>query len=161
MRVIVTGSRTWSGPVGTVLLRQVLDALADLAGWAKQELTIVHGACPTGADALAAEWARDMQYHQLPFPADWEQYGKAAGFIRNGAMAISGADLCVAFLRANSSGTLDMIGKARRNGIATLVIPWQDDQEPVPVVYDLPISVVAEYGDRSIVENDPGGLLAA
>ena len=47
------------------------------------------------------------------FLADWGQHGRAAGPIRNSKMAAYG-DTLVAIWDGTSSGTLDMIRKARR-----------------------------------------------
>lgn len=76
--VIVTGSRKWAW-------RKVIERqLGRLA-----PTLIVHGACPTGADAIAEQWAKDnaVPYHGIP--AVWQPGGtfdKAAGMKRNRRM---------------------------------------------------------------------------
>lgn len=63
---------------------------------------IVHGACPTGADAQAAWWVRmhgrTLGVTEEPHPT--EDFGPwpGAGPRRNAYMASLGADLCLAFL---------------------------------------------------------------
>ena len=53
------------------------------------------------------------------FPADWSEYGKAAGAIRNQQMLDEGTpDLVVAFPGGN--GTLDMVRRSQRAGIKVL-----------------------------------------
>lgn len=73
---------------------------------------IIHG-CANGADALASRWA---VYHCLPelrVPANWKQWGKAAGSIRNGKMIEVGwPDVVVAF--PGGRGTADMVSQAKR-----------------------------------------------
>lgn len=49
-------------------------------------LVVVHGGAK-GADSLAGEWAKDRGARVEVFPADWENQGKKAGYIRNVAMA--------------------------------------------------------------------------
>jgi hypothetical protein len=143
MRVIVTGSRTWTGQWGIDKIFQVLDAVLNLAEHTGQGLELIHGACPTGADEIANEWglAHGGEIMITTWPAAWEVYGKAAGPVRNEQMMVAGGDLCVAFLRGNSSGTLDAIGKARRRGIWTVVIPYQGPGE----VIELPSRVPGEF----------------
>ena len=36
-----------------------------------------------GADALAKRYALEKNYEYHEFPADWQKYGKSAGYIRN------------------------------------------------------------------------------
>jgi hypothetical protein len=80
---------------------------------------IVHGACPSGADAMAAEWARDYGVTAEPHPADWSGCGKAAGFIRNAEMVSLGADVCLAFYKqgAGNKGTDHCASQAEKAGI--------------------------------------------
>ena len=106
-RILITGSREWDD---AETLRGVLDLLL-----AKHEtLTIVHGACLRGADAMAQSWALSASHASSygavtpePHPADWNGYGKQAGFLRNAEMVALGADLCLAFYKqgAGNRGT--------------------------------------------------------
>lgn len=120
MRVIVTGSRDWTN---RPLLRRVLETvLNDIDD--DEPLIIMHGACPTGADSHAHQWACEAQDHGYdvtpnPWPADWETHGRAAGPIRNGQMVRHGADLCLAFLQPGepNKGTKGCIRLAEKAGI--------------------------------------------
>ena len=61
-----------------------------------------------GADTLGAEWAH---IHHIPvkhFPANWDEYGKAAGYIRNAEMG-QYSDMLIAFWDGKSRGTMNMI----------------------------------------------------
>jgi hypothetical protein len=128
MRVLVTGSRDWDVRYKINMILNELKAMADILN---SQLTIVHGACPTGADFYADQWANyrsDVKAEQ--WPARWELYGKAAGPRRNEAMVDAGADMCLAFLRGNSPGTSQTIALARTAGIPTFVINYESvDQE--------------------------------
>jgi hypothetical protein len=95
MRVIVTGSRTWEEA------DVVYDALDTLIQEGK-DLTVVHGACPSGADMWASYWCQNGQPRgacvtEELYPANFSKYGKRAGPIRNQEMVQLGADVIVAF----------------------------------------------------------------
>ena len=112
-RVLVTGSRTWTDT------QVIADALLDCWHGATEDgadgILVVHGACPRGADALAAKWAADNNIPAEPHPADWNTNGKGAGFIRNQHMVNLGARICLAFIHNSSRGathTADLAEKA-------------------------------------------------
>jgi hypothetical protein len=111
-RIIVTGSRNWTN--GQAVFRALTQA-ADGQDW--DQLVIVHGACPTGADHFAVRWASLVGVTHEAFFANWNQHGKAAGPIRNRAMVAAGADLCLAFPLGPSRGTRDCMAAARNAGI--------------------------------------------
>lgn len=114
MRVLVTGSRTWDDENE---IRLALALITQEHG--AENVTVVHGACPRGADALADEiasrWGGGMTVE--PHPADWNGYGKRAGFIRNAAMVGAGADICLAFIKDRSAGASHCAAQAERAGI--------------------------------------------
>jgi Protein of unknown function (DUF2493). len=58
MRILVTGSRDWEGIQAQEKIHAVLAAAQALAEQLGCPLTVVHGDCPTGADAIADRWAR-------------------------------------------------------------------------------------------------------
>ncbi|BBX09437.1 hypothetical protein MAIC_42400 [Mycolicibacterium aichiense] len=62
-------------------------------------------------------------------PADWDQYGKAAGHIRNNHMVSLGADLCLPFPLGESRGTRGCMLAAQKAGIpmkAAVSLPAPD-----------------------------------
>lgn len=139
MRVIVCGSRSWTGIGAETRINDILNRVQHLCEALGEELTIVHGACPNGADAIADRWAlrREGAVRLHTYPANWARYPRSAGVLRNQDMALGGADMCLAFLRDNSRGTLNMIDTARGHKIPTYIIPWEvtgddDDNEPPP-----------------------------
>lgn len=112
MRILVTGSRTWTDR------RTIRDALVQ--AWRDcGDATLVHGDA-TGADRIAAsiwEWGR---LPVEPHPADWRPsgiYNPHAGKARNQKMVDLGADLCLAFIRDSSAGATDCAARAEEAGI--------------------------------------------
>lgn len=79
----------------------------------QDEIEIVSGTA-RGADTLGEFYAKERGFKCTRFPADWDQFGKAAGFIRNEEMA-KYADALIAFPLGKSSGTRDMINRARKH----------------------------------------------
>ncbi|MFJ8738302.1 bifunctional DNA primase/polymerase [Embleya sp. NPDC127516] len=116
LRVLVTGSRSWDDPA------PVRTALSALLEQARAGLVVVHGACPRGADAHAAAWARDHHERGITeeaHPADWRALGRRAGIVRNLAMVALGADRCLAFVREASPGATHCASAAEQAGIPT------------------------------------------
>lgn len=75
---LIVGSRSFSD---YGLLAAKCDLL--LRNWGS--VVIVSGGA-RGADALAKRYAMDRGYRYKEFPADWDTYGRRAGYIRNRAM---------------------------------------------------------------------------
>jgi hypothetical protein len=129
MKVIVTGSRDWEGVHAESRVHIILNMILALSDVLGQKLTIVHGDCPTGADRIVDAWAlrrEDAGVTVKRHPADWRRLGKAAGPIRNQEMIDAGADLCIGFLRANSTGTRHALALARNARIAAFTVPWEE-----------------------------------
>lgn len=118
-RVLVTGSRDWAdeAPILHAMTEARISAVKD-----PQEMVLVSGACPTGADRIAEELAAALGWAIERHPADWNQFGKAAGPIRNNEMVKAGADICLAFMNPGSRGTLHCSQVAIRAGIPTEIV---------------------------------------
>jgi len=86
MRVLVSGDRNWTNKQR---IREVLEAIDDL------EL-VIEGEC-RGADKIARKVAEELGIPVKPMPADWNQFGRAAGAIRNIWMLNEKPDLVIAF----------------------------------------------------------------
>lgn len=83
---------------------------------ADSEHIIIHGGCPTGADALADRWCDAFGVRKRIYPANWTKYGKAAGPIRNQRMLDEGKpDLVIAL--PGGRGTADMVRRAKAAGV--------------------------------------------
>ena len=82
--------------------------------------TLIEGGA-RGADFLAASYARSRQIPVLTFPADWNRFGRSAGYKRNAQMLAEGKpDLVVAF--PGGPGTASMISLARTAGVPVRLI---------------------------------------
>lgn len=65
---------------------QRIYAVLDKAHAHLPQMILLHGATPTGAERIAATWARDRGVPQKPYKPDWNRHKKAAPFKRNDAM---------------------------------------------------------------------------
>ena len=111
-RLLVTGSRTWHD------IPAIERALAVILDRHPRGVLLVHGGCPRGADAIAAAYAaRTPGYQVEAHPADWRQYGRAAGHRRNAEMIALGTDGCAAFIRGGSPGSTGTVRLARATDI--------------------------------------------
>ncbi len=118
-KVVVAGGRDFGNPkyYGKSTCEnhwfQLRDALCLLL---RPGDVVISGDAP-GADSLAVRWALKQSelVGLLRMPADWDQYGKAAGAIRNQTMSLEG-DALIAFWDGRSKGTKDMIEKMTRKG---------------------------------------------
>ena len=77
---LVVGSRTFAD---YSLMERALDHL--LKNKVSEGITIVSGGA-RGADSLAELYAKKRGYDLKVFPADWNTFGKRAGYIRNEVM---------------------------------------------------------------------------
>jgi hypothetical protein len=73
-----------------------------------------------GADTLGYNWALNQGLSVTKFPADWDMFGKKAGFIRNQTM-VDYADAALFLWDGHSRGTADCIRRAKRKGIPIYV----------------------------------------
>lgn len=94
-RILVTGSRDWSDEDAVWLA--IDDAIFGSLVTHNGQVVIVHGHCPTGADAIADRLATEGDCRVERHPANWSQ-GRKAGPERNAHMVSLGADVCLAFI---------------------------------------------------------------
>ncbi len=79
-----------------------------------------------GADKLAEIYASSIQVPFKVFPADWERYGKSAGYKRN-KQIVDYCDIVFAFWDGKSKGTQHTINLARDQGKpAFLFTTWTE-----------------------------------
>lgn len=84
--------------------------------------TVVISGGARGVDRVAAETARLRGLQVVEYLADWNKYGKSAGYIRN-ADIINAADIVFAFWDGVSKGTKHSIDLAQKAGkLAEIVL---------------------------------------
>ena len=113
-RIIIAGSRGFgdyqflSKKLDILLSRKIADGIEIVSG------------CAAGADTLGILYAKEHGYELARFPAEWDKYGKSAGYRRNWEMARN-ADALVAFWDGHSFGTKHMIDAACQLGLQVRV----------------------------------------
>lgn len=130
MRVLVTGSRDWTGIYAQSKIYMVLNMLLAFCEVLGQQLTIVHGDGP-GADQTIDAWAvrrEDSGVTVERHPANWT-VGAYAGPLRNAHMISLGADMCIGFLKNSSKGASNTLAQARAHMIPTFTVHWQEERE--------------------------------
>ena len=124
--VLICGDRNWSD---RETIRSWIEMLID---WGYK--FVIEGEAQ-GADTIAREEAEAAGMIILSrdskakgFPAKWDQYGRAAGPIRNREMLDQRPDLVLAFHPdiTKSKGTADCIREAERRGIEVILCPRKD-----------------------------------
>jgi glycerophosphoryl diester phosphodiesterase len=116
-KVIVAGSRDFND---YELLKRKLDNA--LKNRVNEGIEIVSGTA-RGADRLGERYAAERGYAIKRFPADWDKYGKRAGYLRNEEMA-KYADALMAFWDGESRGTKHMIDLAHKHGLKVIVVKY-------------------------------------
>ncbi len=107
--IVVTGGREFSDRALTGR------ALNHVMGCVDDDITLVNGTA-RGADRLAAEVARDLGWTVIDVPAEWNRYGKSAGFRRNTLMLTDyHPDVLIAF--PGGRGTAHTVSEAQRLGV--------------------------------------------
>lgn len=116
MKVIIAGGRDFSDydllcqRVNKILLKQT-------------KIEIVSGAAK-GADKLGERYAEEHGYEIIRFVADWNTFGKAAGYRRNIEMA-NYADALILFWDGISKGSKHMLETANEWGLKIRVITYK------------------------------------
>jgi hypothetical protein len=110
MITIIAGSRGITD-IGSVQVAM------EACGWTP---SIVVSGTAGGVDTLGERWAQEQGIPVFRTPANWDKYGKRAGYLRNVEMA-QGADALVAIWDGVSKGTRHMIDIARKMGLRVYI----------------------------------------
>jgi hypothetical protein len=135
MKILVCGGRNYAVDVNEYKyayheLDKIVCKLSDNYNpndnWLPTDITIIHGGA-NGADRLASDYATVNYCQEECYPADWNRYGKSAGYIRNRKMLEDGKpDLVVAF--PGGKGTEMMVGLATKAKVMVIRI------DPPPIM---------------------------
>jgi hypothetical protein len=112
-KVIIAGTRTFSN---YDLLKEKCNAILQN----KNDIEVVSG-CARGADSLGEKYAKEKGFKLKLFPANWDKFGKLAGPYRNSEMA-NYADALICFWDGKSSGSKDMVDKAKNKNLKVRVV---------------------------------------
>jgi ABC-type enterochelin transport system substrate-binding protein len=115
MKVIIAGGRNFND---YDKLRESCDNILIN----QEEVEVVSGTS-SGADTLGERYAQEKGYKIEKFPAQWDLYGKSAGYKRNQQMA-EYADGLIAFWDGKSKGTKHMIDIATNKGLKVRVVRY-------------------------------------
>jgi len=116
-KVIVAGSRDFNDY--GLLERELINFLR---GRKPSEVEIVSGGA-RGADRLGERFAKEKKCRLALFKADWDKYGKSAGYRRNVEMA-EYSNACVVFWDSVSKGSKHMIDIAEKKGLDLEIVRY-------------------------------------
>lgn len=106
MKVIIAGGRKLALDIRWIAwINYVHDQL---------DITEVVSGKAQGGDQIGEWWARARGIPVEPFPADWDQHGRQAGYIRNRYMAAYAEGLIAL---PGVQGTRDMVTQAWERGL--------------------------------------------
>lgn len=119
LKIVVAGGREFND---YLLLEKELDSIFKQY---HDDITIISGAA-RGADTLAVAYAVRHSMNFIKMPADWDTYGKSAGYRRNEDMA-KFSDVVVAFWDGKSKGTKHMIDIAKSRNMPLHIVRYGDN----------------------------------
>jgi hypothetical protein len=123
IRIIIAGSRDFND---YALLEKALREYITSRKINPDEIEIVSGHA-RGADSLGELFAKNNKLQLAKFPAQWDKYGKSAGYIRNREMAdyaLQETGVLFAFWDGQSRGTNHMINFSREKGLEVNVVQF-------------------------------------
>lgn len=115
LKIIIAGSRDFND---YALLKSSIDNI--LCNYLDYDFEFVSGGA-RGADKLGEQYAIEAEYTPTIFKANWDEFGRKAGFIRNTAMG-NYADMLIAFPLGESKGTYHMINYMKKLGKIVYII---------------------------------------
>lgn len=112
VRVLVAGSRFYTDYREFVtIIEHRLNLL--LRNIPRERICFISGKASHGPDDMIIYWCEQNNYPCFEYPADWDREGKAAGYIRNGTMAVICTHAIILW-DGLSKGTKNMLELVRR-----------------------------------------------
>ena len=138
LRIIIAGGRDFDDY--SLLRTKVIYAVKDVLIKVnqknlipKQQVTIISGTAK-GADSLGEQFAKEFELALKQMPAQWDAYGKSAGYRRNVQMAEFAREddnaqgILIAFWDGKSRGTKHMIEIAQKHDLMIYVFNYNGDE---------------------------------
>lgn len=151
IRIIIAGSR---GVPNTVDYQnaciEAMNGIFELRDADEEDVILVTGMA-RGADQLAYSIAEDTDMFIAEFPADWDNVGRSAGYVRNAEMA-EYADHLIIVWNFESRGTRHMFDLAVRDKLYPIyIVPWMADERDIQYFKDY----VVKFKPDDIIILDP------
>lgn len=117
MRVVIAGSRDLSD-------YRLVEEAVRLSGFT---ITTVLSGTARGVDQMGERWAMERGVPVERFPADWQRYGRSAGYRRNAQLVEAAArapegGAVIAVWNSVSRGTKHTIDIARQRGVPVFIL---------------------------------------
>lgn len=120
MKVIIAGSRNCNSYL--IVCKAIIASNYDV----NYGITEIVSGMARGVDLLGKEYGDRFDIPVIPFHADWDgPYKKLAGFVRNEEMAKYATHL-IAIWDGVSSGTADMIKRAKKHNLAVFIYYYKE-----------------------------------
>ena len=115
MRLLVAGSR------GFTDYDEVAHVLSNASHCLDRPVTLVISGGARGVDRHAEWWAFEWNYPMKVMPAEWDRYGKSAGYRRNVEM-VEECDAAIVLWDGESRGTKHTMDLLAAKGIPRVIV---------------------------------------
>ncbi|WP_298751864.1 DUF2493 domain-containing protein [uncultured Arcobacter sp.] len=120
MKVGVIGSRDFDCED---FIFECLDYMFDI-----ENISYIVSGGARGVDSIAEKYAKQRGIETIIFKAEWDKYGKSAGYKRN-KLIVDECDIVVAFWDYQSKGTKHSIDLCKKSGTQYIIIDTRDGTE--------------------------------
>ena len=117
-KVIIAGSRTITD---YYWIKTVVDSLLEPKLLDPTVNVVIVSGTARGVDQLAIRYAKEKNLQCIEMPANWNAYGKSAGYHRNVDMSLI-ADAAICLSRNQSRGTQHMFNIMKTQGKPVIMI---------------------------------------
>lgn len=90
------------------------------------DMTLIEGEA-RGVDKISKEYAENNEWGVKSFPADWNKFGKSAGYIRNEEM-VKACDCCLILWDGKSKGTAHDIKLCEKHNKPYQVVIYNEEK---------------------------------